>query len=402
MILRSSWSLVACRLAACTLWVAVVASASAATWYPELKLESRYDDNVLHTTRGSDDFVGVVTPGLALASHEPVTSYELAGRTGFTSYTRTGIKSSRLDEAWLDLSHKPDYTTSVDVHARYLQSLDPIDFSRGAVTSRHNVTAASANATFDLHWIGAAGELTRWDYAAGDLADGNSVDGTGRLFPLNTRDNRVALAVRHRELRIRDLVSLEADYETAAYRRHHTETLWSEVEAGRVAIQFHDGSANEVKPAVAFRAGRTGGTERAPTTLRLEVANDVATTFDADVSHSGAGRFADIELQTSVDADGGIYHVATLDRRASLAARDTLPTGQVIDVMGSFGRIRPLRGSNPKVDVWRASIGFSMPLGPYLSGRAGWDFLRQDAPVGQAAADFDRNRYSIALTSGLR
>ena len=365
--------------------------AEAATWRPELKLESRYDDNVLHRPQGFDDFVGVVTPGLTVSSRDPITSFELAARSGFTSYTRTAVKSSRHDEAWLELSHRPDSGAGLDLDASYIQSLDPIDFSQGAVTSRNDVTSASGNATADFHHAGGTLHLRRWDYRAGDLADGNSLDATGRLYPINTRVTTVSFAARHRQLEVGDRLELEADYQTAAFKRQHRDNFWTEAEAGRVEIRFHDGSPNEVRPALAFRFARTAGAERTPTTLRFEIADDIATQLDAGISHDGGGRFGEVAWQTTVDADGGIYRVATLSRRVSLAARDTLASGQVIDAGGSFGRIRPVRDAGPRVDQWRAAIGFSTPVGPYLSGRAGWDFLRQDAPVGGATADFDRN-----------
>ena len=99
------------------LWMPA-SKALAASWYPGLRLESRYDDNVLHRPQGSDDVVGVVTPSLFVINRDPITPYELGAQTDFTSYTRTNVKSSRHDEAWLQFSHRPDPRAGLDVHAR--------------------------------------------------------------------------------------------------------------------------------------------------------------------------------------------------------------------------------------------------------------------------------------------
>jgi hypothetical protein len=387
------------------LWMPA-SQAVAANWYPGLRVESRYDDNVLHRPQGSNDVVGVVTPSLFVINRDPITPYELGGHVDFTSYTRTNVKSTRHDEAWLQLSHRPDPRAGLDAHARYIQSLDPIDFYKGVVTTRGDVTSASGDLSADLYVIGGTVRLNRWDYAAGDLLDGHSIDGTGKLYPINTRVTTLALAARHQQLQVGGLRALDADYQTAAFKRHHTENFWSELEAGRVQIDYHDGSPADVRPALAGRFGLTTSGDHGPNGLSFEIADDIATRIDAQVSSRGAGRYASLGWQTSIDADGGIYRIATLSRGGTLAASDTLVTGQAFDAGGSFARVRPVRGIGPKVDQWRASVGMSTPLGPYFTARVGWDFLRQEAPpsgpVAGPSVAFDRNRYSLALMSRAR
>jgi hypothetical protein len=376
-----------------------VSGAFAATWYPELKLEARYDDNVLHLPNGSDDVLEVVIPGVRVLNRDPITSYDLMGRSAFTNYTRTDAKTSRTDLARLDLLHRPGYFERLDVKALYERSIDPIDFSQGVVTTRGDVSTASGRMNLELFRVGAAVALSRWDYARGDLADGRSADATARLFPVNTRITRLTLAARRRELDLNDHQLLRADYQTVALRRVHSEGFWTELEAGRVEVQFHDGSSPDVRPAVAFTLNRTGGSAGEPLTLHAKVANDFATTVDAGITRTGGGRLADLSYETNVDADGGLYRVPTITRRGALDVRDTLGGGQIVELNGSYGRTRSLRQAGPSVDQWRAGAGISTPIGGFLSARVGWDFLRQKAPQGGVATEFDRNRYSVSVTT---
>jgi hypothetical protein len=370
-----------------------------ATWYPEIKLEARYDDNVQHLPHRTDDVLGVVTPGLRVLNRGPITSYDIMGRSAFTSYTRTDAKTSRTDLATLDLFHRPGYFEILDVKARYERSVDPIDFSQGVVTTRGDVSTASGRMNLELYRVGANVALNRWDYARGDLADGRAADVTARLFPVNTRITRLTLAARRRELVLSDHLLLQADYQTLALRRVHSEGFWTELEAGRVESQFHDGSPTEVRPAVAFTLNRTGGSAGAPVTLHAKVADDIATTVNAGLARTGGGRLMDLSYDTSVDADGGLYRVPTITRRGTLDVRDTLGGGQVFELNGSYGRTRTLHQTGPSVDQWRAGAGISTPIGSYFTARAGWDFLRQKAPQGGVAVEFDRNRYSLSLTT---
>jgi len=381
-------------------WCAGPVAAHAATWLPELELEGRHDDNVLHRAEGSEAFVTVVTPGLTVFNRDPITSYELAGRTGFTNYSRIpSAKTSRADVASLTLDHRPSVFNHLEARARYVRSVDPIDFQDGVVTTRGDVTNVFTRANADFLRVGAGIRYRRWDYAAGELADGAAIDMAGRVHPIHTDVTRGTLEVRHRTLDIADERTLRADYQTVSLRREHSPMFSTEFTAGRVQVDYGAEGGVEVGPTLAFGLTRTGGDPEAPVTLRLRVADDIATTVEASFDVDRDGRSATLAWDTTVEADGGQYRVATLTRRGTATVRDTMYGGQVIELGGSFGRIRPLRGSGPEVDLWRAGAGISTPLGRWVTGRVGWDFVRQDAPEAGSPIAFDRNRFTLAFTA---
>ncbi len=392
---RTSWSWVTCLVAAGCAGGASLAHAI--TWAPYLSLDGRYDDNVLHRPQGADDVVSVATPGLKIFNRDPITSYDLDGSSGFTSYSRTHLKTSRRDIATLDLTHNPGYFEKLDLNAWYQRSADPIDFRQGTVTQRGDVSSAGGTGELSLFRVGAAADVRRWDYADGQLADGRSTNVTGRLFPVNTRSTRFALEARRSELEVGDGVALQAGYETASFRRQHSDNFWSELEAGRVEARFRDGT-RKVHSAIAASFSRSSGGARTPVTLSVRVADDIATTVDAGLTGRGAGRSLGLRYETRLDADGGLYRVPTLSRRGTLDASDTLGGRLVIDANGSFARIRAFHGSGPGVDQWRAEAGISKPIGPWLTARVAYDFLRQDVPLPGSDSKFDRSRYSIGFT----
>jgi len=373
--------------------------AEAVTWLPELRLEPRYDDNVLHVPEGSEDFVTSITPGITIFNRDPVTSYELIGRTGFTSYRRTDAKTSRQDVASLAFEHRPGKFERFDAHLRYVKSLDPIDFDHGAVTTRSDVANTSVRSNAEFYRVGAAVEYRRWEYDASELADGSAIDASARLYPLRNDATTGALEVKHHTLWIEDQKSLDASYQMVSLRRRHSEALATEYAAGLVQASYGGGVPDESRGAFAFGLEGSGYDPETPVTFRLRVADDIATTVEASIDLGRDGRSATLGWDIALDALGGLYKVPTLTRGGSIAARDTLYGGQVIDVGGSFGRTRPLHGEGPNVDIVRATAGVSASIIAWLSGRIGWDYMRQDAPVDGSAAKFNRNRYTLTLTA---
>ena len=374
-------------------------SAHAVTWLPELEVEGRHDDNVLHRAQGSEDFVWAARPGLTIFNRDPITSYELKGQTAFTSYSRTNARSSRNDLASLAFDHRPGVFNHLEARGRYVRSVDPIDFQDGVVTTRGDVTNVFARAHADFRRIGAGIRHRLWDYDESGLADGNAIDASGRLDPIRSDITKGTVEIRRRELRIGSERRLRADYQTVSLQREHSAMLSTEYTAGRVQVDYGAEGGVEVRPALAFGLTRKGGDPEAPVTLRLRVADDIATTVEASFDVDRDGRSATLAWDTSIEADGGQYRVATLTRRGSATVRDTLYGGQVIDVGGSYGRTRALRGQGPEVDLWRAGAGFSAPFGRWLAGRLGWDYMRQDAPESGSATAFDRNRFTLTLTA---
>ncbi len=371
----------------------------AVTWLPELEVEGRHDNNVLHRAEGSTDFVTAVAPGLTIFNRDPITSYELKGRSAFTSYSRTNAGTSRNDMASLAFDHRPGIFNQLEARARYVRSVDPIDFQDGVVTTRGDVTNVFTRALADFRRFGAGVRHRRWDYEDRGLADGDAIDLSGRVYPVRTDITRGTLEIRHRALRIGNERSLRADYQTVSLRREHSAMLSTEYTVGRVQVDYGAEGGVEVRPALALGLTRKGGDPEAPVTLRLRVADDIATTLEASFDVDRDGRSATLAWDTSIEADGGQYRVATLTRRGSATLRDTLYGGQVIDVAASYGRTRPLRGQGPEVDLWRAGAGISAPFGGWLTGRMGWDFMRQDAPESGSATAFDRNRFTLTLTA---
>ena len=378
---------------------AATSPAHALTWLPELEVQGRYDDNVLTRAEGSADFVTAVSPGLTIFNRDPITSYELRARTSFTSYSRTNAGTSRNDQASLAFDHRPGIFNHLEARGRYVRSVDPIDFQDGVVTARGDVTNVFGRANADFRRVGAGIRHRLWDYDESSLADGNAIDAAGRLYPIRTDITKGTLEIRRRELRIGSERTLRADYQTLSLRREHSAMFSTEYTAGRVQVDYGAEDQIDVRPALAFGLTRKGGDPEAPVTLRARVADDIATTVEASIDVDRDGRSATLAWDTSVEADGGQYRVATLTRRGSATVRDTLYGGQVIDVGGSYGRTRALRGDGPEVNLWRAGAGLSSPFGGWLTGRLGWDYLRQDGPESGGAIAFDRNRFTLTLTA---
>lgn len=372
--------------------------AHAVTWLPEFGILGRYDDNVLNRAEGSEDFVKAVIPGLTIFKYHPITSYELKARTSLISYSRTNVGTSRNDQASLTFDHRPGIFNQIEARGRYVRSVDPIDFQDGVVTTRGDVTNVFSRANADFRRVGAGIRHRLWDYDDSGLADGNAIDAAGRLYPIRTDITKGTLEIRRRELSIGSKRTLRADYQTFSLSREHSAMLSTEYTAGRVQVDYGAEDGSEVRPAVAFGVTRKGGDPEAPVTLRLRVADDIATTVEASIDVDRDGRSATLAWDTSVQADGGLYRVATLLRRGSATVRDTLYGGQVIDVGGSYGRTRALRGDGPEVNLWRAGAGISSPFGGWLTGRLGWDYLRQDNPESGAIV-FDRSRFTLTLTA---
>jgi hypothetical protein len=177
--------------------------------------------------------------------------------------------------------------------------------------------------------------------------------------------------------------------------------LWTELEAGRVEIDFHDGTPHEIRPAGGFAMQATGGSFSQPVHLELRVARDISTIVKVELSRTGGGSLTSLSWNTSLDATGGLYRVATTSRGGAVSARDTTRGGRILEVDGSYVEIRPFHGPGPEVNVLRAAVGISVPFGPYFSGRIGWDFIRQQSPAqGATSSDFDRHRYSASVALG--
>ena len=380
--------------------MAVALPSSAATVLPEFRVESRYDDNVLHVPQGSEDMVLVMAPSLLIYNRDPVTWYEVAGRMGFTSYRRTDAPNSRLDLAGVRFNHQPTQFDELDLRARYVQTVDPIDFFRGQVVARGNVSSAQTEDRLDFLRAGGWISYNRWDYADAASADGSAIDYSASLYPVNNGSNRLALEFRHQELEVGGAVSLLANFQTANYRRRHTQTTRTEIKVGRVQFEDIEQPGTQVNPAVSFEYRAAGGDR--PWEALFRIADDIATTFHGGVDYGFGGRALSVAYETTLDAQGGVYKVPTLTNQSVLGAADTLSSGQIFEVAGSYAQTRPLHGAEPKVDVWRASAVVWSPLGPYLTGRLGWDYMNQTAPSGGTATEFDRNRYSLAVVAGLR
>jgi hypothetical protein len=378
-----------------------VPAAHAVRVYPELELETRYDDNVVHANPARDDVVSVVSPRLAFRSEDPISLWELRGGTSFLWYRDTEPSSTRNDLVSGLLEYRPAATSALELYARYQASDDPIDFEDGAVVTRGDATSARARGRLEL-WAGeASGVYRRWDYAAGELNDGHALAGSAALFPYHTRVTRVAATARGQDLEIAGRTRLTSHAQTLAVRRGHTERFWTEIEGGRLEFDFPQDDVREIQATYGAAFEYRGGGPGSPLTLAARYREDVASLVDTRLTWGGPGRSATVAYEAAVDAEAGVYRVATVTRRARVAYRDTLALGPSIELGASAGRVRPLRGAGPDYDQYRVSADLAVPVGYWVEARLGYDFVRQEAALGGAGADFDRNRVSLAVEARL-
>jgi hypothetical protein len=374
----------------------------AATWGPQLRLETRYDDNVFQDSTGTEDVVTAVTPGILLRREDSIFPWELSARRTFASYHRSEYPDTRTDRVVVQFDYMPSENSSIGGDYRFVRSRDPIDFDQRAILTPGVTTTSTGSANANT-WRGEGSfRFNERQYRSPELADGISRSWLLNLFPIRTATTAWIVGYRGRDLDSGGRTALTSHVVTAGVRRFHTKHLSSELQIGAVETDFADSSARERRAAVSAEIKGVRAHIGYPVVARFRVAHDVTTTLAGEVSQNLRNGRIFASWERLLDVEGAVFRNPTVTQRGTWGVQDTVWGAKVIALEGSVARTRPLRAAGRKVDVYRASVSFSTPIGPWLTGRTGYDFLRQDAPEGSDARDFRRNRFVVSLTTGAR
>jgi len=382
--------------------VIIPSVAQAARLWPELKAETRFDDNVLRRSEKLQDVIGALTPRLRVTGDEPTWAWELSGQRTFGAYGRDLDPIILGDRLSAHSLYQPSENESLLVDYSYVDALDPFEFD-GGLLQRRNSERAKGQARLALHRLEAQVAGRGWWYQEPGFEDGRARSWGIRTFPMRTRISSLSLGHHQQRLDIGDR-GLRVDVTTIGARRQHARWLRSEIEVGRSETRFVDGSPSEVNAAGAIAVWMQRGHRADPVEVYVRLARDVTTTVSASVERSWEAGHVKAMVERLLDVEGGLYRNPTAVRRVVMEWQSSTRDARIFTLRGTYGRVRPFRGSGTNANVFRISARFEVPMRPWLTFKSSYDFWRQEYPGGGPDEDFDRHRVAVALTarSGLR
>lgn len=219
------------------------------------------------------------------------------------------------------------------------------------------------------------------------------------LFPVRSAVSALLVRGEYQDWTFDDTLSLSAVTGVAGLRRSHTPLLSSEVEVG--AVETRDARTGVRESRAAWTVGITGLARvlGLPLESRVRVGQGAALTGEARVSRSLSGVGLSAGWTRSLEADGGAFDVPAIRDFATVGFEDSLSSGTVVSVLGSYGRWRPRQAAGERIETFRASGSVARALGPWLSGRMTYSYLRQEPVSGEG---FHRARADFALTALFR
>jgi hypothetical protein len=372
----------------------------AASFGPELTFEARYDDNVLKRPNSLDDFVTVLVPRLRATEVEGVLPWELRLRRTLVSYSRDPALVALSDLAMLRGAYYMAASESVSVGYRYTRSSEPVEVDEDAVVTGGDVFANSGNVGI-YSWRAEGSVRARsWAYQRAGLSDGHAQGWDLRYYPVRTRDTGWYFDYDGQNLDL-DERGITAHVVTTGLRRAHASWISTEAEIGGATVHFDDGADDQNKVAGAIGLVVERGEQASPIRARFRLAHDVTTTSIAELQRSWEVARVTARWESSLDAEGGIYHSPTLSRRVSLSLLASPDDVRRIALDASYRRVRQYRGESVDANILRLSAAYSTALNSWLRGRASYDYVRQDVPPGGRALEFNRNRVILSLTAAL-
>ena len=369
---------------------------------PELRVESRYDDNIFQQPRGTSDVATLIRPGLTLDSRTETQLWELRARRSFISYASPQELTPYTDAASLGYDGRWSEASSLSFDARYTRSRDPLDLEPLAIPDRGDLSKKYVSLNAE-GWRGdISGRFNHWNYQRADLSDGESRFWGVSAFPVRSPGGVWLVSYRSNDLEIGRRTVLTADVITAGWRRAHSARLKSELQVGAANVDYEDASSDQRKFAGLLDVTAYFRSQESPSKVHLRVGHDITTT--AEVGLFGAWRMlgASARWERLLDVEGGIFRDPTVTERLTLGVEDTLGSGKILALHGSHGRTRPLRVRGTRAEVYRASATFTVPVLPWLNQQTQYDFVQQGGLDSGAGIDFRRSRVSVSLTAVLR
>jgi len=369
----------------------------AARLTPELKVETRYDDNVLRESEKLRDVVTALTPMLRFTADQPRWTWDVSARRTFASYGRDPapvVLSDRLTGRTL---YQASERESLALNLQYADVLDPFEFEDGLLQQRDS-RRATGHARLALEHFEAGYSGRGWWYDDPTLRDGVAQSLGARFVPLRTRTTSLSIGHRRQMLEL-DSRGLDVDVTTIGARRQHARWLSSEIELGRSETRYDDGQATDVGPAFAFGVQMERGMRSNPIEMQLRLGHDATTTVSASLERRSETGHVRASVERLLDVEGGLYRNPSVVRRAALEWTLTNLDARTLTLRGVYGRVRPFHGTGTTANVLRLTAALETPLSARLGLRTSYDFWKQNVPGEGLDVDFDRHRVAVALTA---
>jgi hypothetical protein len=392
------------RAAASVLLAGPLASpdASAASLHPELTLEARYDDNVRASDPREDDLVRVVAPGLGLITTWPLADWRIQARRSVTSYSRSGsLPVSTTDAASVRASTREGRPYELRLASDFRRSRDDFEPDDRSLLVPGDFRSATGTGELLFSRLEVGAWVAAWNYRRPDQADATTRQLSTSLLPLRGRTHEWLLSYRGRQLDVSGRRALTSHAALAGFRRRHTRRLGSLWEAGVADVDREDGTGWVRRGA--FTAGLTlYDPDRDSPVAEIRVEQDATTSVAAEARRRIGRALLSTSWRRRLEALGGYELGPVVDQRVSASLADTLGGRMALVLEGSYAWTRPHRAPGSGSDAWRAGASWTVPLTGGISGRLGYDFLRQEDRDRPDPLDFRRNRVVLSLTGQVR
>jgi len=361
----------------------------------DLTLAGRFDER---PATGTDtQWVGSVTPQVGFSRHAAYARYDAEAHRRFDSLDGDVSPRPANDVARISFLGSSSENLDWELNGSYYRARDPLD-QDPRFTASPGITQTSRGLARLSLWRGEAiYEAQNHDNTAPELADAWSQEGTATIYPLRTPQGAWLVTGRYQDWTVEQVRTLTAVTGLTGYRRYHSPTFSSEIEMGAVSLRTPaDGTQD---PQFAWSVGVDGlaGALGLPFDSKLRVGRDVTTNGRAELSRDVGGLKITAGYTRKVEALGGRFSTPAIHDYASVGMENSrLPV--VLTLEGSYGHSKPREGGDA-IETMRASAGMSRALRPWLTGRAGYSFLRQRDLGG---TEFRRGRAEVSLTASLQ
>lgn len=392
-----------CRLAGLILITSLAWSdLPAATLEPELLLEARYDDNVGATRSGTGDLVRVVAPGLAAHSSGTVTDWRVWARRSVISYMSSGSPPTSIyDAASLRAGYTAKTRSYVRLYSDFRRSRNGLEPDDRTVLVPGKFRSGVGTAILHVSHLEAAARVAAFDYTRPDQFDATTKRLDATLLPVRSRVHEWLLSYRGQEFSVSGRRALTSHAALAGFRRRHSARLGSRLEAGVAEIDDRDGTPRRRR--AAFTAGVTLFRQESDEAVaEAQVERDAITAVAVEARRRIGNGLVTATWRRRLDAAGGYDAAPVRNERVSLAVADTLGPVTVVSLEGSYGWTRAYRVAGSRSDTFRAALFLTRPVHRWVTGRLGYDFVRQTSLDRPNPLDFRRNRVILALTAALR
>lgn len=361
----------------------------------DLTLAGRFDERPAIETE--DQWIGSVTPQVGFSRHAAYAHYDAEAHRRFDSLGGDASPRPASDVAHASFAGATSENVDWELSGNYYRTRDPLD-QDPRFTSSPGTTQTSRGLAHLSLWRGEATyEAQNHDNTAPGLSDAWSQSGSASIYPLRTPQGAWVVTGRYQDWTVEDVRTLSAVTGMTGYRRYHSPTFSTEVQVGAVSLNQTNGY-EDARFAWSAEVNGLANALGLPLESKLRVGRDVTTNGRAEISRDVGGLKLSAAYSRAVEAEGGRFSTPEIRDYASVGMENSrLPVTLTLE--GSYGRAKPREGGAQSLEIMRATGGLSRALRPWLTGRAGYSFLRQRDIGG---SDFHRSRAEVSLTASLQ